>query len=181
VAGASGGGKTSLLRALAGLWTMGSGRIERPAAGHLIFLPQQPYMALGSLRTQLLYPDATRTIPDAELARLLERVNLGELIDRAGGLNAERDWPKLLSIGEQQRLAFARVLLAEPRYALLDEATSALDAANEEQLYRELARLHTTPVSVSHRPALLAYHEQVLELAGDGRWRLVPAKGYRFE
>ena len=181
VAGASGGGKTSLLRALAGLWTRGSGRIERPAAGHLMFLPQQPYMALGSLRTQLLYPDATRTLPDAELARLLERVNLGELIDRAGGLNAERDWPKLLSIGEQQRLAFARVLLAEPRYALLDEATSALDAANEEQLYRELARLHTTPVSVSHRPALLAYHEQVLELAGDGRWRLVPAKGYRFE
>jgi putative ATP-binding cassette transporter len=138
-------------------------------------------MVLGSLRSQLLYPHVTLDVSDAELAQLLERVNLGVLIARAGGLDAERDWPKLLSIGEQQRLAFARVLLAEPRYALLDEATSALDAANEERLYRELARLHTTPVSVSHRPSLLAYHRQVLELNGEGRWRVVPASEYMFD
>jgi putative ATP-binding cassette transporter len=85
-----------------------------------------------------------------------------------------------LSTGEQQRLAFARVLLARPRYAMLDEATSALDAANEARLYGELASAGITPVSVSHRAALLAYHDQVLELPGDGSWRVLPARDYRF-
>jgi putative ATP-binding cassette transporter len=181
VAGDSGGGKSSLLRAILGLWTAGSGRIERPPLDQLVFLPQQPYMVLGDLRSQLLYPDRARAIPDADLLRLLERVNLGTLAERVGGLSAQHDWAKVLSVGEQQRLAFARVLLAEPRFALLDEATSALDAANEENLYTELAATRTTPVSVSHRPGILRFHERVLELPGDGTWRVVPATGYRFD
>ena len=179
VVGGSGGGKSSLLRAIAGLWTAGTGRIERPGPAQMVFLPQHPYMALGTLRDQLLYPDRARPIDDAALRALLERVNLGALAERLGGLDAEQDWAKVLSIGEQQRLAFARVLLAEPRYAMLDEATSALDAANEERLYRELAATRTTPVSVSHRPGIVRFHHDVLELPGDGSWRVVPARGYR--
>ena len=106
-------------------------------------------------------------------------MNLGALAERLGGLDAEHDWAKVLSIGEQQRLAFARVLLAEPRYAMLDEATSALDTANEERLYRELAGTRTTPVSVSHRTGIVRFHHEVLELPGDGSWRRLPARGYR--
>ena len=186
IVGGSGGGKSSLLRAVAGLWTAGEGRIERPEPEHLTFLPQQPYMALGTLRDQLLYPRRRPTgddggIDDAALLALLARVNLGELAVRLGGLDAEHDWAKVLSIGEQQRLAFARVLLAEPRYAMLDEVTSALDPANEERLYRELAATRTTPVSVSHRPGIVRFHHDVLELPGDGTWRVVPAQGYRFD
>ncbi len=181
IVGGSGGGKSSLLRAIAGLWTAGTGRIERPGPDQMTFLPQHPYMALGTLREQLLYPDRARRIDDATLLALLERVNLGELAERLGGLDAAQDWAKVLSIGEQQRLAFARVLLAEPRYAMLDEATSALDAANEERLYRELAATRTTAVSVSHRQGVVRYHDRVLELPGDGTWRVVPADGYRLE
>ena len=175
IEGESGSGKSSLLRAIAGLWYCGGGRILRPAPGDILFLPQQPYMILGSLRSQLLYPNQERPAADAELLRLLERVNLPDLAERFGGLDAEMDWEKVLSIGEQQRLAFARVLLARPRYAMLDEATSALDAANEESLYRQLAATESTLVSVGHRPSLYKYHRQVLELGGDGAWQLRPA------
>ena len=181
IVGGSGGGKSSLLRAIGGLWTAGDGRIERPGTEQMVFLPQQPYMALGTLRDQLLYPDRVNRVDDASLLRLLERVNLGALAERLGGLDADHDWGKVLSVGEQQRLAFARVLRAEPRYAMLDEATSALDAANEERLYRELAGTRTTPVSVSHRPGIVRFHHDVLELPGDGTWRIVPADGYRLE
>ncbi|MBE0591976.1 MAG: ABC transporter ATP-binding protein/permease [Gemmatimonadales bacterium] len=180
IVGDSGGGKSSLLRAIGGLWDAGAGRIARPGPEEMMFLPQQPYMVLGSLRSQLLYPDRARQVSDEELYRLLERVNLPDLAEHFGGLDAELDWAKVLSIGEQQRLAFARVLLARPRYVMLDEATSALDVGNEERLYRELAATSTTPVSVSHRPALLKYHRQVLELTGDGNWRLHRADDYRF-
>ena len=180
IVGRSGGGKSSLLRAIAGLWDAGSGRIVRPGPREMIFLPQQPYMVLGSLRSQITYPDAEEEIPDQDLLRLLERVNLGDVAARFGGLDAELDWAKVLSVGEQQRLAFARVLLAEPRYAMLDEATSALDLANEAGLYRQLAQASITPVSVSHRPALLEYHSDVLELDGRGGWRMQPSRSYRF-
>ncbi len=180
IVGDSGGGKSSLLRAIAGLWDAGGGRIVRPGAEETMFLPQQPYMVLGNLRSQILYPECRREVADEELLQLLERVNLADLAGRFGGLDAELDWAKVLSIGEQQRLAFARVLLRRPRYVMLDEATSALDVGNEELLYRELAATSTTPVSVSHHAALLRFHEQVLELAGGGRWRLHRAADYRF-
>lgn len=180
IVGESGSGKSSLLRAIAGLWYCGSGRIVRPGPEDILFLPQQPYMILGTLRSQLLYPNRERPVPDAELLRLLERVNLPDLAERFGGLDAERDWEKVLSIGEQQRLAFARVLLTRPRYAMLDEATSALDVANEESLYRQLAATQTTLVSVGHRSTILKYHRHVLELGGDGGWQLHPAEGFSF-
>jgi len=175
IVGESGSGKSSLLRAIAGLWYRGSGRICRPPPEEVLFLPQQPYMILGTLRSQLLYPNTNREVDDADLLRLLQTVNLPGLAERFGGLGAERDWEKVLSIGEQQRLALARVLLTRPRYAVLDEATSALDIANEERLYRELVAVGTTLVSISHRGSLVKFHRQVLELAGDGTWQLRPA------
>lgn len=181
IVGASGCGKSSLLRAIAGLWHSGSGRIIRPDTREMLFLPQRPYMLLGSLRYQLLYPNQDRVIEDDELLRLLDRVNLPDIAARFGGLNTELDWAKVLSVGEQQRVAFARVLLTAPRYAILDEATSALDIANEDSLYRQLAGSATTLVSVCHRSSLLKYHRQVLELDGNGGWWLYAADDYRFK
>jgi putative ATP-binding cassette transporter len=108
-------------------------------------------------------------------------VNLPDLAERVGGLNAEQDWDRTLSVGEQQRLAFARLLLLAPRFAFLDEATSALDLANEARLYRALMATHTTPISVGHRASILKYHAWVLEIQSEGRWQLMSAQDYRFE
>jgi len=181
IVGASGCGKSSLLRALAGLWRSGSGRVIRPEAGQMLFLPQRPYMLLSSLRNQLLYPHLDMKISDEALKALLVRVNLPELAGRFGSLDAQLDWAKVLSVGEQQRVAFARVLIAAPRYVILDEATSALDISNEENLYKELAASGATMVSVGHRPSILKYHSQVLELAADESWKLYSAAEYRFK
>ena len=178
IVGASGCGKSSLLRAIAGLWRSGSGCIKRPDAAEMLFLPQRPYMVQGSLRSQLLYPRLDRDIDDEELLRALDSVNLPDMAGHFGGLDAELDWAKVLSVGEQQRVAFARVLLAAPRYAMLDEATSALDIANEDSLYRLLAASATTLISVGHRSSILKYHPHVLELSGDGTWRLYAAADY---
>lgn len=178
IAGTSGCGKSSLLRAIAGIWHAGDGAVIRPEAGQMLFLPQRPYMLMGSLRSQLLYPQQNLNVEDEELLQLLDRVNLPDIAARLGGLDAELDWAKVLSVGEQQRMAFARVLLASPRYAMLDEATSALDLENEDHLYRLLAASGTTLISVGHRATLLKYHKQVLELDGQGGWKLHDVEGY---
>lgn len=180
IVGASGGGKSSLMRAIAGLWNNGTGCIVRPMPQEMLFLPQHPYMVVGSLRSQLLYPNHIgQRIPDEELLQLLETVNLKDIAGRFGGLDTEVDWGKVLSLGEQQRLTIARVLLSKPRYVMLDEATSALDIRNEEGMYQLLADLQATLVSVSHRPTLLKFHHQVLELPGNGKWWLHPTRDYR--
>ncbi|MES1186412.1 MAG: ABC transporter ATP-binding protein/permease [Myxococcales bacterium] len=172
IVGPSGCGKSSLLRAIAGLWQSGSGVISRPGLDDLLFLPQRPYMRLGTLREQLLYPKSSKDISEAELSSVLEQVNLPLLADRCGGFDVELDFGKLLSIGEQQRLAIARVLLSRPTYAVLDEATSALDAENERALYELLAKANTTLISVAHRPDLERFHARVLALDAQGGWTL---------
>ena len=172
IMGMSGGGKSSILRAIAGLWNSGTGTVYRPPLAEILFLPQRPYLILGSLRDQLLYPRTDLNISDAEIYGVLKQVNLPDLAERFGGLDTIEDWDNMLSMGEQQRLAFARLLLTKPRYAILDEATSALDVENEQRLYQHLQTLSTTYISVGHRPTLLQYHHQVLEVLGDRTWRV---------
>ncbi len=172
VMGRSGVGKSSLLRGLAGLWNSGTGRIIHPDLGEMMFLPQKPYMILGSLREQVLYPNEDATVSDAEILSVLDQVNLPDLAKRVGGLDTVLHWGDVLSLGEQQRLAFARLLMARPKYAILDEATSALDVPNEEHLYGLLKASGTTYVSVGHRPTLTKYHGKVLDLLGDGNWEI---------
>ncbi|MBG1240950.1 ABC transporter ATP-binding protein/permease [Nostoc sp. NZL] len=164
IMGDSGCGKSSLLRALAGLWNSGTGVIVRPELEEMLFLPQRPYMILGTLREQLIYPNAKVNLSDEELHQVLHRVNLSDLAERFGGFEVEQDWSDVLSLGEQQRLAFARLLVTKPKYAILDEATSALDINNEEHLYSLLVETETTFISVGHRPTLKKYHQVIVNL-----------------
>ncbi|EDX86096.1 ABC transporter transmembrane region 2 family [Synechococcus sp. PCC 7335] len=178
IVGASGCGKSSLLRAIAGLWTNGKGQITRPEAKEMLFLPQRPYMLLGTLREQLIYPYNYKH-SDKTLANTLNQVNLSDLPKRFGGWDTIYDWSSVLSLGQQQRLAFARILLSQPAYAMMDEATSALDIDNERYLYDLLAEMQSVYVSVGHRPSLLDYHHKVLELDSNSAWKIYSAAGYR--
>jgi len=212
IVGASGSGKSSLLRAIAGLWNTGSGSISRPTSEHVYFLPQRPYCPPGSLREQLLYPstdhrddhfaltgiDGSEHRPDGgpspnnqrrlmwkdwsddDLLDVLKKVDLPFLASRSGdgnphrGLNAVLDWSNTLSLGEQQRLAFGRLLINRPKLVVLDESTSALDVVAEEKMYKLLKDISSssdttkggglTFVSVGHRPTLLAHHDIKLSL-----------------
>ena len=176
ITGASGCGKSSLLRAIAGLWDSGTGTIYRPDLAQVFFLPQKPYMVMGTLRSQLAYPYDDAELEEDKLLDALKEVNLPDLAERSGGFDTEQDWDEILSLGEQQRLAFARVLISQPSYVVLDEATSALDIANEANLYQHLLNRKTTFVSVGHRPSLVQYHQLQLEMKPGEDWHLRAAK-----
>ena len=176
IMGASGCGKSSLLRAIAGLWDSGTGAIYRPNLSQMLFLPQKPYMILGTLRSQLIYPHDDLEVSEYDLNHALEAVNLGDLAQNSGGFEVEKDWEEVLSLGEQQRLAFARILINQPRYVVLDEATSALDLGNEASLYQHLLNTKTTFVSVGHRTSLIKYHRWLLEMQEGEHWQLQDTK-----
>jgi len=188
VMGPSGAGKSSLARAIAGLWPNATGTVRSPK--QLMFLPQHPYMALGSLRQQLHYPypaaegevgeRAEDRAEDELLRSILLRVQLPQLAD--SDLDRTDDWSHQLSMGEQQRLAVGRLLLTQqqldsPCYALLDEATTGLTETQEAAIYQQLLASQITLISIGHRPSLRAFHRQLLQLEADQSWSLQPLQG----
>jgi putative ATP-binding cassette transporter len=163
LAGESGTGKSTLVRAIAGLWPWGEGSVEVAPGAKMLLLPQRAYVPVGSLRRAATYPDPADSKPDADITRALKLVGLGHLVDR---LDEEAPWDRTLSGGEKQRLAFARILLHEPEIIVLDEATSALDPASQDKLMELLTKElgATTIVSVGHRPELEAFHNRKVVL-----------------
>ncbi len=162
IRGSSGSGKSTLLRALAGIWPFTRGGITMPSFEHIMFIPQRPYLPLGTLRDAVLYP-GTRDRTDAELKQLMEDCRIGYLFDK---LHAEADWSHVFSVGEQQRLAFVRALIYEPSWLFMDESTSALDEDTEAAMYQLMAErlTRTTLVSVGHRSTLTSFHDRALTL-----------------
>ena len=171
IKGPSGSGKTTLLRALAGLWPYAHGQVRRPQGASALFLSQRPYLPLGDLRSALAYPGQAQPQDDARLVDALRQVNLGHLSQR---LDEVADWSRILSIGEQQRVAFARVLFNRPAIVFLDEATSATDEGLEHMLYSLLrsALPDCMLVSVGHRSTLDPFHTHRLYLDGAGGWTM---------
>jgi len=163
IVGDTGRGKSTLFRAVAGLWPWGAGTILTPPRGAMAFLPQRPYLPLGTLRNAMTYPDQPDAFSDADVRQALERCDLGNLV---GKLDEAERWDKELSLGEQERLAFARLLLHRPGWVFLDEATAALDEESQRHVMslfdNELK--NTTVLSIGHRPDLAPYHTRTLQL-----------------
>ena len=162
IRGVSGSGKSTLLRAVSGIWPFVKGRISLPDTQNLMFIPQRPYLPLGTLRNALLYP-GTKEISDEQLLKLMDLCQIGYLKDK---LDTNADWSHVLSIGEQQRLAFVRAHIQQPLWLFLDEATSALDEETEAKMYAELGHrlAYTTIVSIGHRSTLNKYHQRALTI-----------------
>ncbi|MEL6355048.1 MAG: ATP-binding cassette domain-containing protein [Cyanobacteria bacterium J06627_28] len=167
IMGESGVGKSSLVRAIAGLWQTGQGTLTCPTS--VSFIPQRPYLPKGSLRDVLLYPKCPEQsqLKDSSFYQALEQVNLIHLLKHS----LEAPLTQSLSLGEQQRIAFARLLLQPTHYVVLDEATSALDLANEARLYQQLLTHDIVPISIGHRHSLKQFHQQLLTLSADGSWQ----------
>ncbi|HXF17872.1 MAG TPA: ABC transporter ATP-binding protein/permease [Burkholderiales bacterium] len=166
IRGPSGSGKSTLFRALAGIWPYSSGRIRLPKDGRILFLPQKPYLPIGTLKQVTVYPSVDITLPDEEIKNALSEVGLAQLRDR---LDEQQNWSMQLSPGEQQRIAFARALLQQPDWLFLDEATSSLDEEAEQKLYRLLQEKlpRTTVISIGHRSTLQAFHKRSIEMKMD--------------
>jgi putative ATP-binding cassette transporter len=179
IRGASGAGKTTLLRAVAGLWPFVEGKVSKPSSEQCLFLPQKPYLPLGTLRTALYYPLAcpfesssfTESNTSNEAEDILQKCQLGHLVPK---LDEESDWSSQLSLGEQQRLAIGRALLSQAQLIFLDEASSAMDEGLEYAMYKLLrtSKPKAILVSVGHRSSLLTFHAQSLDLMGEGNWVL---------
>jgi vitamin B12/bleomycin/antimicrobial peptide transport system ATP-binding/permease protein len=170
VRGPSGAGKSTLFRAIAGIWPFGSGNIRVPRDARKLFLPQKPYLPIGTLRDAITYPEKSGAYSDSQIVEALQLCRLGDFVGR---LDESAHWEQVMSPGEQQRLAFARALLYRPAWLFLDEATAALDDATQDYLYSLLqSRLPgTSVVSIAHRADVKHFHTKVLSLQSDGSYR----------
>ncbi|WP_294520641.1 ABC transporter ATP-binding protein/permease [uncultured Anaerovibrio sp.] len=171
VSGKSGAGKSTLLRALAELWPYGSGQIAMPDDWRVMFLPQRPYLPLGTLRQAIYYPQSVPENDETDIAALLDEFGLSTLRDK---LDEVDDWSRILSLGEQQRIAFIRILLFKPQLAFLDESTSAMDEELEARSYDKLKEEFPdmAVVSVGHRSSILQRHNVILRLIDNGAWMI---------
>ncbi|XXG65186.1 hypothetical protein AAC387_Pa05g2954 [Persea americana] len=178
ITGPNGSGKSSLFRVLGGLWPLVSGRIEKPGVGsdlnkEIFYVPQRPYMAVGTLRDQLIYPltadEESELLTHSGMVELLKNVDLEYLLERYP-LEKEVNWGDELSLGEQQRLGMARLFYHKPKFAILDECTSAVTTDMEERFCCKVRAMGTSCITISHRPALAAFHDMVLSLDGEGGW-----------
>ncbi|KAL6558839.1 ATP-binding cassette sub- D member 1 [Orobanche minor] len=178
ITGPNGSGKSSLFRVLGGLWPLVSGHIVKPGVGsdlnkEIFYVPQRPYTAVGTLRDQLIYPltadQEVEALTQSEMAELLKNVDLEYLLDRYPP-EKEVNWGDELSLGEQQRLGMARLFYHKPKFAILDECTSAVTTDMEERFCSKVRAMGTSCITISHRPALVAFHDVVLSLDGEGGW-----------
>uniref|UniRef100_UPI0037E704A9 ATP-binding cassette sub-family D member 3a isoform X1 n=1 Tax=Semicossyphus pulcher TaxID=241346 RepID=UPI0037E704A9 len=179
VCGPNGCGKSSLFRALGELWPLFGGHLTKPERGKLFYVPQRPYMTLGSLRDQVIYPDTyeqqkKKGISDQVLKDYLDNVQLGHILEREGSWDSVQDWMDVLSGGEKQRMAMARLFYHKPQFAILDECTSAVSVDVEDYIYSHCRTVGITLFTVSHRKSLWKHHEYYLHMDGRGNYEFKP-------
>ncbi|KAK4054348.1 ATP-binding cassette long-chain fatty acid transporter pxa2 [Microbotryomycetes sp. JL221] len=179
IVGGNGTGKSSLFRILGGLWPIYGGTVTKPPASEFTYIPQRPYLSLGTLRDQIIYPHSRarmieRGVTDNDLLRIMSLLDIDHIVEREGGWDVVREWRDALSGGDKQRIAMARLFYHCPKYAILDECTSAVTLAVEKTFYDRATELGITLLTVSHRPSLWKYHKFILQYDGQGGYSFGP-------